>query len=253
MKALILAAGYATRLYPLTLDKPKPLLTIAGKPMIEYIVEKLDELKELDEIFIVTNAKFFHHFSSWQESYHSKKKITIVDDGTLTEETRLGAVGDLEFVIDKYDVSDDMVIIAGDNLFEFSLKKLEDVSHRKNSSAIALHDLGDPQKLKKKFGTVLIDHDSKIIDFEEKPEHPKSSMAATCCYILKSSDLELLKAYIKSKHKPDNIGEVIIYLWKNSKIYGIPFTEGWVDIGGKEEYEKANQLYEQKKRTRHTR
>ena len=121
MKAVVLAAGYATRLYPLTKDQPKPLLEVAGKPIAEHIIRKIEEVDEVDEIFIVTNNKFSEHFSKWVNSFSSSKKITVVNDQTMSNEDRLGSLGDIQFVIEKHNVEDDILVVAGDNLFEFSL------------------------------------------------------------------------------------------------------------------------------------
>ncbi|MBN2457718.1 nucleotidyltransferase family protein [Candidatus Woesearchaeota archaeon] len=243
MKAIILAAGYGTRLYPLTFDRPKPLLPIGGKPMIDYIIKKIDEIEDVDTIYVVTNDRYYERFVEWNRNSETRADIMIINDHTKTNEERLGAVGDMELVISSEKIDDDLVVIAGDNLFEFSLVRLNELFSEKGSSVMALCDLGDPAKLARKFGTAVIDEDCLVIDFEEKPEKPKSSLCATVCYILKRSDLLMLSRFINSKDRPDNIGEIIRFLITKTKVYGFPFKESWVDIGGKKEYEEANKRY----------
>src|SRR3989344_4509975 len=143
MKCIILAAGYAIRLYPLTLDRPKPLLPIAGKPIIEHILEKINDLDDIDEILIVTNSKFFDNFRNWKRGYSSSKPIKIINDRTKSEEDRLGAIGDLDFVIKHEKIDGNLLVIAGDNLFNFSLKHLHDFFRKKSASVIALYDIKD--------------------------------------------------------------------------------------------------------------
>ena len=140
MKVLLLAAGYATRLYPLTLDTPKPLLTIAGRTVLEYIFDLIEPLKQVDEVFIVTNEKFYQIFENWKQGFKSSKKITILDDGTSSNETRLGATGDIEFAIEKRNIKDDLLVLAGDNLFKADLSMFTDfcVSKRPSVSGYAI-------------------------------------------------------------------------------------------------------------------
>ncbi len=246
MKAIILAAGYATRLYPLTLDRPKPLLPVGGRPIIEYILDKIQEIDDVDEVFVVTNNKFFTHFEEWKKGYRSaghEIKIKIINDGTMTNEDRLGAVGDLKLVVEKERIDEDLLVVAGDNLFEFSIMPLHGLSLEKKASVLALYDLKDPEKLANKFGVVVIDDEMKVIDFEEKPPKPKSSLTATVVYVITKDDLGLLKGFFGSGKVPDNIGEMIRFLSTKSTVYGMPFKEGWVDIGGKAEYEMADRRY----------
>jgi glucose-1-phosphate thymidylyltransferase len=243
MKAIILAAGYATRLYPLTLNIPKPLLPIAEKPMIEYLLESLKDFSDLDEIYIITNNKFYSVFVEWLKDYEFHKKIKIINDNTNSNEDRLGAVGDINFVIEKEKINEDLIVLAGDNLFNFGLNKMYNLFKEKKSSVIAVYDLLDPLKLANKFGTVLTDDDKKVVNFEEKPAKPKSSLCATVIYFITQKDLKILNKFITSKNRPDNIGEIIRFLVENSVVYAEPFKDGWIDIGGKEEYDLANRLY----------
>ncbi len=250
MKAVILCAGYATRLYPLTLNRPKPLLKVAGKEMLSYILEKIDELNaELNKsivtkAYIVTNSKFYSTFKEWAESKcWAKVPVEVLDDGTKSNETRLGAIGDLDFTIREKNIDDDILLIAGDNLFSFRLSSLYKLAKEKDNSVIAAFDMKDKKKLANKFGVVELGQDSRIVGFEEKPESPKTSLTATCCYMLKKKDLEIVKGFISSEGRPDNIGEMIKYLAKNSEVYACVYDKGWLDIGSREDYEKANREY----------
>lgn len=242
VKALILAAGYATRLYPLTLDKPKPLLPVAGKPMLDYIIAKIEEVPDIDEVFVVTNNKFFKHFLEWKSSYTGNKKVTIVNDHTTTNEDRLGAIGDIHYVIENMNIDDELLVIAGDNLFEFSLKDFVDFTKQKGTS-FAVYDIGDKAKIANKFGCVELDENNKVIGFEEKPPEPKTTLASTACYFFTKDDIIELEKCIKENKQPDNSGDFIRYLTEKKDVFGFAFKERWFDIGGKEEYEEVNELY----------
>ena len=148
IKAILLAAGYATRLYPLTKDKPKPLLEVAGKPIVEHIIEKIEKIEEIDEIFIVTNAKFYENFEKWSQGFESAKKIKVINDLTASNEDRLGSLGDVSFVIEQENIKESILIVAGDNLFEFSLKKFVDYHNEHNKSVVALYDVQDRELAK---------------------------------------------------------------------------------------------------------
>lgn len=247
MYCIILAAGYATRLYPLTLNTPKPLLPVGGRPMVEHIVENMERVSAVSDIIIVTNDKFYEPFLEWAASFrsakHTTKKITVLNDGTKTNEDRLGAIGDIDFTIKKLNIKDDLMVIAGDNLFEFSLADFYAFFKKKQSTVLAVYDLGDPAKLSKKFGTVQTDKNSRVISFEEKPEHPKSSLAATACYIFTKEDVAELRRCIEENKKPDNSGDFIGWLAMKKPVYAYRFLGKWFDIGSKEQYEEVNRLY----------
>ena len=246
MKAIILAAGYATRLHPLTENQPKPLLAVGEKPIVEHILDKINQIQEVDEIIIVTNNKFTPHFESWLKSYQTSKPIKIVNDGTLTNEDRLGAVGDINFVLEKENIQDDVLVVAGDNLFEFELINLMAFFKEKNTTVVALHDLKDKNKVADKLGVVQIDQENKIIDFEEKPADPKTTLASTGCYIFKKDDVLHIANYVKSGERWDNTGDFLKWLMDQSAIYGFTFTERWFDIGSFEALEEAYEVYGKK-------
>jgi glucose-1-phosphate thymidylyltransferase len=246
MRALILAAGYATRLYPLTKDTPKSLLAIADKPMIDYIVEKLDDVDEIKEIIVVTNNTFHDKFRSWVKFCKHKKPIKIINDGTTSNEDRLGALKDIDYVVQQEMIKDDLMVIAGDNLFEFNIKDFINFFEKKKSPVLAVFDMKDKSKLAKKLGTVQLNEESKITDFEEKPESPKSTLAATACYIFQPEDVEDLDKFLKTNKKADNTGDFIAHLIQSKDVYGYAFDAGWFDIGSFDQLEEAYKRYESK-------
>lgn len=235
MKAIILAAGYGTRLKELGINTPKPLLPVAGKPVIDYIIDKINHL--VDEIVVVTNEKFHKEFLEWKNN-HANKKITVLNDGTTSNEDRLGCVGDMRFALKQANIDDDVLIIAGDNLFQFDISSI--FNHQ--VSSIGVIDLKDPAKLANKFGTVLLDDKNQIIDFEEKPANPKSSLAATLIYFLKKKDVDFLRNFDGA----DEGGLFIRSLCQNREVYGAVFDETWIDIGNPEQYKEAEELFSKK-------
>ncbi|MFH1586828.1 MAG: nucleotidyltransferase family protein [Candidatus Diapherotrites archaeon] len=242
MKAIILAAGYGTRLYPLTKNKPKPMLEIKGKTIIEYILEKISAVKDVDKIYIVTNAKFFDTIDRYIEELGMDGKIKVVNDHTESNEDRLGAIGDIAYVVDDKKIDEDILVVAGDNLFEYSLVELVDFFKEKGSTAVALHDVKD-KKLAQNYGIVEIDKNGKIISFEEKPKKPKSTLVSTGCYMFAKEDLDDIRAVLKRNSGMDNSGDFIKMLSRKKSVYGKPFREKWFDIGSFESLGMAREEY----------
>jgi len=245
MKCLILAAGYATRLYPLTKDRPKPLLEVAGKPMMDWIMEKVDPLREVDHVYVVTNDKFVGHFQAYADRAEYDTPITVLSDGTKSEEDRLGAVGDIAFSIANLKIDDDLMIIAGDNLFEFDLSSLVARFHKNNGHVIAARDLGD-RELAKRFGILAVDKDSRVIDFEEKPQEPKSTLASTLTYIFPKAKLPLVSRFLKECGAKDRAGDYLAWLYQSERLDALVFDEPWFDIGSFDQLEEANRFYKDK-------
>jgi len=241
MKAVVLAAGYATRLYPLTENTPKPLLKVGGKAIIEWILDKIAQIEEIDEIFVVTNDKFYHDFLVWKNGLVYPKKIVIINDGTFSNEDRLGAVGDLNFVLQQENIDDDLLVIAGDNLFGFSLQDFFQFYKQHNTSIVAFRDLGDIEKVREKFGVGILDN-SKVIDFVEKPSEPRSSLASTACYIFKKEDLQLINQLLENGGA-DNPGDLVKFLVANSNVNGFVFIDHWFDVGTPEALREADEAY----------
>jgi glucose-1-phosphate thymidylyltransferase len=237
LKALILAAGYATRLYPLTLTRPKPLLPIGDRPLVDWILERMREVT--DEIHLVTNRKFAAVFEEWGES----RGVAVHDDGTTSEDDRLGAIGDVRFVADAVSLEgDDLLVVAGDNLFDFSLVDYVDFWQDKGeASAVALYDVGDP-KLARKYGIAEVDGTDRVVAFVEKPEEPSSTLAATAAYIYHRAHLPLVERYLDEGNSADQPGRFIGWLHTRAPVYGYRFEGEWRDIGDAEQLLEADNL-----------
>ncbi len=243
MKSLILAAGYGTRLYPLTLDKAKPLLPVAGRPAVEHIIDRIDEVEEIDGILVITNEKFYKRFQAWQNKFSSKKPIKILNDRTRIEKDRLGAIGDIDFVIKEQKLDDDLLVIAGDNLFELGLREFIDFAKLKTpASSIGLYNLKDKEAVKR-YSQVRLDAFDRIIEFEEKPKHPTTTLVAKCVYFFPRSKLNLISEYIKSGGEIDAPGHYIGWLCQKDEVYGFTFRGRWYDIGNYEIYKKADKNF----------
>ena len=235
MKCVILCAGYATRLYPLTLNKPKALLEIRGKSLLDYTIERIPH--EIEKIYIVTNDKFYYNFIWWLENSKSKvkEKIEVINDETSTNESRLGGVGDLNFVIELKQINDDILVILGDNYFNFNLSGLINFFKKVGSTILGVVSLDKEQA--KNFGVVEITED-KISSFEEKPENPKSNSVSTGLYIFTKDDLKKIKEYIKTDLNKEGPGYLIKYFLEIKDVYAYKIDGWWFDIGSIEEYEK---------------
>ncbi len=238
MKCIILCAGYATRLYPLTLNKPKALLPLKEKLLLDHIVEKIEEIKDINEIFVVTNDKFYENFVDWKESREFSKKIVIINDNTKENGARLGGIGDLWFVIEKENIKEDLFVIAGDNLFDFNLNGFVNFfKEKKKKNTIGLYDIKDLSKASN-FGILEINKDNKITSFEEKPEHPKSSLVSTALYLYTKEELKKIEEYMKTDNSKEGPGYLIPYFMNFQDVNGYVFNGKWWDVGSKEIYEE---------------
>jgi glucose-1-phosphate thymidylyltransferase len=226
MKALILAAGYATRLRPLTDSFPKMLLPLAERPMLEYLLDKIREVDEVDEIHLVTNAQFAPAFRDW-----APEDVTVHDDGTTSNEDRLGAIGDIAFTIERAGLrGEDLLVVAGDNLIGYSLPDYFAFWREKDGSAIAVYEVDD-RSLLGHYGVVELDEDDRVVGFEEKPAEPKSNLAATAAYLYRGGDLELLSSYLEEGNPPDAPGNFAAWLHTRVPLFGYRFSGEWHDIG----------------------
>jgi len=244
MKALILAAGYATRLYPLTKEYPKSLLLVRGRPIIDYIIEKLEDINEIDEIIVITNSKFFNNFKAWKQKHHLKFKITVVDDLTKKNANRLGAIGDMNFAIDKKRIACDLLVIGGDNLFSGTLNKfLHFTKQNKENPVIGAFDIKRRAEASK-YGVVRLNRNKQVVDFQEKPRQPKSTLIAMCLYYFPKNKLRLIKEYLyRKKEKKDAMGFYIDWLRSKEPVYGYVFSGKWFDIGDYKFYNAAKQAF----------
>ena len=266
MKAIILAAGYATRLYPLTVDKPKCLLTVGNQTILDILCDKLNTAKELDETLVVTNAKFFDQLNEWKKKANFRFSIKVLNDGTTSNENRLGAIGDLRFAIRQSSADTDILMMASDNLFDQDLSGFLDFAKsKKESVCVALYDLKDRRLAAKKFGVLEINQNSEVIGIEEKPEHPRSSLIGMGIYYFPRNSLKLIDEYlshqdandallrqgsggasIEALPKKDAPGHYVRWLVNRAKIFGFLFRGLWYDIGNLEALEEANQAFKKK-------
>lgn len=245
MKGLILAAGYGTRLYPLTLDRPKALVKVGGKTILERLLKKLEKLAFCDEVYIVTNDMFYGMVAKWITGRTFSLGLKVINDMTTSNETRLGAIGDINLAMEKESPKDDVLIMAGDNLFEFELEDFVHFAEKKKKLCVALYDVKD-RNLAQRYGIVSIDHEKKISEFQEKPKDPKSTLASTGIYYLPKNQLSIVTGYMKTGLVKDAPGNFIKWVSEKDSVYGYVFTEGWYDIGDKKSLEKADIEYRQK-------
>lgn len=245
MKVIILAAGYATRLYPLTLTQPKPLLPVAGQPMVEYVLDNLAPIGGIDRIYVVTNNKFAGPFQKWSEHYRatkSKLNFTIVNDGSTDDTNKLGAIGDIHYVLKTQNVDDDVIVVAGDNLFSKKLEGFGQFCREKNAPVLALYDVGNLEEIKK-YNSVTMDSAGKITFFEEKPKNPTSTLTGIALYYYPKSTLPLIRQYMAEGNNPDQPGRLIQWLYPRTPVYTWKVPGIWYDIGSKETLEEANKIF----------
>jgi glucose-1-phosphate thymidylyltransferase len=237
VKALVLAAGYATRLRPLTDTKAKELLPVGRRPIVDWILDKVDEVDEVDEVHLVTNARKAPWFREWV----GDRRVTIHDDGTTSNDDRLGAIGDMRFVLDSGALGgDDVLVIAGDNLFEFALTDYVAFWRSKGrASAVAVRDV-DSLELAARYAVVELDADARVVGFVEKPDDPSSSLIATATYIFHHEHTELVPAYLDAGNPPDQPGRFVAWLQARERVYGYRFDERWFDIGDSEQLLEAD-------------
>ncbi len=244
MKLIILAAGYATRLYPLTLNQPKPLLAVAGKPMMEHVLDNVADIRDIDQAYVVTNAKFASHFEDWASGYRPDLhfRFTIVNDGSTDNSNKLGAIGDLHLVLTKFQIDDDIIVIGGDNLFSEDLSGFGDYCKQKNSPVTGVYDVGDLEQIKK-YNAIEIDENHRITYFEEKPKQPKSTLTGIALYFYPKSTLPLIHQYIAEGNNPDQPGRLVQWLYSRVPFYVWKVPGLWYDVGSIETLEEANRVF----------
>jgi glucose-1-phosphate thymidylyltransferase len=241
VKAIILAAGYATRLYPLTETRAKPLLPLAGRPMLDYLLDRLRDSDDIDEVHVVTNHKFAESFADWGSS----RDVVVHDDGTTSEDDRLGAIGDIQFVIDRAGLEhENLIVIAGDNLFDYSVAEYVSWWRRLgDASAVVLYDVGSLE-LVRKYSSVELDGTGRLLAFVEKPQDPTSTLVATASYIYHRAHVPLIRRYLDEGNAPDQPGRLVAWLVPRVPVFGFAVAGDWRDIGD------AGQLLEADNRLR---
>lgn len=245
MKCIFLCAGYATRLFPLTENFPKALLKVGGRAILDYILDEVNSIDVIDEIYLVTNAKYTPHFEEWVKDKNNKKKITVFNDETTTNDDRLGAIGDMAFTMEKANIDDDIFVIATDNLFTFSLKDFISFYNEKKSPCVCVKEEEDINLLKR-VGVAKVDCDMKIVDFEEKPAEPKSKYAVYAEYVYPKEVFPIIKQYLEEGNSSDAPGNLVEYIYKKVPTYAYPFNGECYDIGTHDALAYVNELYNNK-------
>lgn len=240
MKCLILAAGYATRLYPLTENFPKPLLKVGEKTILDWLIDDIETADLVNEYVVISNHKFANCFNAWAKD--KPYKITVLDDGTLSNDTRLGAVKDIEFAIDELDIQEDVLVIAGDNVLDFTLTKFIDYIKQKNASCVMRYFEPSKEKLKK-CGVLELNAQEKIINMIEKPSEPASNWCCPPFYYYTAEDTKKVKVGIADGCNTDAPGSYIAWLCKKTDVYAMKMPGNRYDIGNLQSYEKVQKEY----------
>jgi glucose-1-phosphate thymidylyltransferase len=235
MKALILGSGLGTRLHPITKITPKPLIDVKGRPILARILEKLEKSRHIDEIYITCNDEFRGMFMKFMENFKYSKKTELISKNRKEEKEMPGSVGTIAFFVKLKNIREDLLVLAADNIFSFDIDDFVDFYMKRGKACVAVHDFKDKSKVAGKYGAVEMDNEGKITGFEEKPEMPKTGMAATLCYIIPGSELH----HLGDNSFRENAGELIAHLAKNGDVYGYVFAGKWLDVGTHEDLEKA--------------
>lgn len=242
MKNVVIAAGYATRLGELTRNFPKPLLQIGESTILGRMLDDIDKISEIDEHIIVTNHRFAPIFEEWASRQSYTKKLTIIDDGTSTNETRLGAVCDLLFVIEKLSLDDDLLVVAADNILMFSFQDFVDFAYERGTSCIMCHEQPSVERLQRT-GVVVLDENNRVLNMEEKPLVPKSHWAVPPFYIYLKKDMELVKSSVENGCGKDAPGNLAHYMVDMTEVHAWPMSAGRFDIGSLDSYEEAKKIF----------
>jgi glucose-1-phosphate thymidylyltransferase len=246
MNILILAAGYATRLYPLTQTKAKPLLGVAGKPMMEWVIDNLAPIPGISKVFVVTNNKFAADFQTWADGYnksHAKLPFTIVNDGSTSDADKLGAIGDIQHVIEKHGIAgEDLLVVAGDNLFSQSLEKFGNFAREKNTPVLGVYDVKSLDEAKK-YGVVAVDGEGVISQFVEKPANPPSTLIGIALYFYPKHVVPMIAQYIAGGNNPDQPGRFVQWLYPQTAVHAWSVPGTWFDVGSKENLDEANRVF----------
>jgi glucose-1-phosphate thymidylyltransferase len=243
MKTIILAGGFAKRMWPLTKDKPKHLLDVAGRPMLSYVIEKVGRCKQADVVYVSTNAKFKPDFEKFLSGLKTRLDIRLIIEDSKHEGEKLGSIGALEKIVREEDINDETLILGGDNLFGFEFQELYDYFKRKDADAIAVYDLGSFENASR-YGIVRLDENDLITEFLEKPEKPPTTLTATACYLLRAETARSLTDYIRGGNNPDAMGFFITWLYKRKPVYAYRFKGEWFDIGSLDTLKEADEFYQ---------
>lgn len=241
MKALILAAGYATRLYPLTENTPKALLKVKGVTILDFILEKVEKIEEVNEIIIISNAKFYNNFVEWSKTYKGKLPVDVINDYTTSNETRLGAIGDINLAIKEKNIKEDIIVLASDNYFSFDLQAFYNYYEEKNSDLIVGTYADNDILNQKKYAIATLDNSNKVLHLEEKPDNPRTNIIIHAIYLYKKETLPLFNTYLEEGNNKDSPGNFPAWLYTKKPVFCYKATGTCDDIGTIETYNALNQ------------
>lgn len=239
MKVILLAAGYSRRLGELTQNTPKALLPVNGKPVMEYLVEKIEKLEGIQDVYLVTNDKYYNNFVEWNKSYKGRLSISVLNDLTTSNENRLGAIGDIMYTLDHYSINDDVLVTATDSYFEFDLKEMLEKFYKTGKDVVMAKKYDNREELKR-MGVASIEKDGKITLMEEKPAEPKSDIAIFATYMYKKQTLPLFEEYKKAGNNMDAPGNFVSWLYKKQDVLAHTYNQDIYDIGTVDSYEEVN-------------
>ncbi|MBN1350233.1 nucleotidyltransferase family protein [candidate division KSB1 bacterium] len=246
MNGIILAAGYGTRMGHLTQRTPKPLLPVGGKPILEHLILKLSAMEHITRYHIITNQKHISHFEAWHRQFldagTGHLEIYLYNDGSTSNENRLGAIRDLQFLIRSAHLDDDLLVSAGDNLFRFDLREFYSFHQSHVHNSICINRIDDVNRLRRT-GVVEIDENNRVVGFEEKPQHPKSSYGCPPLYLFRRETIPLIDQYLNEGQNPDAPGHFIKWLFRQRPVYAYLIDGDRFDIGNPETYHEVNALY----------
>ncbi len=238
MKAIVLSAGYATRLYPLTLNTPKGLLPIGKKSILDFITDEIQKVNEIDELFIISNHKFYDNFSDWAKTRETRLKITVFDDNTTDDSNKLGAIGDIWYTIEKGNINDDILVVAGDNFFTFDLRDYVEFYNKVKHDTILVSEMDSLSDLQRMANAVLSE-EGKVLFMEEKPQNPKTNIAVFASYIYTKETVPLIKKYLDEGNNPDAPGFFPSWLYTKKDVYAYKFQGECYDIGTPQSYKEV--------------
>lgn len=238
MKAIVLSAGYATRLYPLTLNTPKGLLPIGKKSILDFITDEIQKVNEIDELFIISNHKFYDNFSDWAKTRETRLKITVFDDNTTDDSNKLGAIGDIWYTIEKGNINDDILVVAGDNFFTFDLRDYVEFYNKVKHDTILVSEMESLSDLQRMANAVLSE-EGKVLFMEEKPQNPKTNIAVFASYIYTKETVPLIKKYLDEGNNPDAPGFFPSWLYTKKDVYAYKFQGECYDIGTPQSYKEV--------------
>lgn len=241
MKAIILAAGYATRLYPLTINRPKALLPIGGRPILDYIMDNIARMNAVDTLYVVSNAKFYEDFEKWAKDCSYPFAIEVINDNTTTDENKLGAIGDMKFVIDQKNIDDDLLVLAGDNYFTFELADFYAFYQKCGADCVVAQENNNVEDLKR-MAVAKIDQDGKVLHLEEKPQNPQSNVAVYATYLYQKETLKKIDAYLEEGNSPDAPGNFPSWLYKKQPVHLYLFKGECYDIGTPQSYKMVDDM-----------